>query len=393
MASSGEDARVCSQSGAHRQRPAPWHERFPLISPALHLSHATTAAADGGIATMVAELSDAQQRAGLAVAWETAAPLPSWRRDRLLLNSVRRRQPGLVHIHGLWRSPTRIAPQLAAAGLPLVITPHGMLDPWAMANSRWKKRIVWRLWEQRALAAAGCLQALCPPEVDAIRALGFNGPVALIPNGVRLPQPDRPLPPPPWAGRLPEGEKVLLFLGRFHAKKGLVPLLQAWSQLSEAAGAAGWWLVLVGHGDDGALQARVQRERLQRLLVLGPCFGAEKEACLAAADAFVLPSFSEGLPMAVLEAMSWGLPCLLTEACNLPEAFTAGAALLVTPTSAGLQQGLQALMAMSEPERRGIGAAGSQLVRQRFGWAEVAEATGAVYRWLLGEAPRPDSLL
>jgi glycosyltransferase involved in cell wall biosynthesis len=358
----------------------------------LHLSHAATAAADGGIATMVAELVEAQRHMGLAVGWQTAAPLPSWRRDRLLLEAVRQRRPGLLHVHGLWRSPTRIAAELAAAGLPLVVAPHGMLDPWAMANSRWKKRIVWTLWERRALAAAGCLQALCPAEVDSIRGLGFGGPVALIPNGVRPPEPQGPA-DPPWAGSIPAGNRVLLFLGRYHAKKGLVPLVEAWSRLAAAAAAEGWWLVLVGHGDDGALQARVQREGLKRILVLGPCFGADKEACLGGADAFVLPSFSEGLPMAALEAMSWALPCLLSPACNLPEAFSAGAALPVNPTAAELGPPLRALLTMGAAERRQMGTAGRRLVQRHYSWERAAEATAAVYRWLMGEAPRPASLL
>ncbi len=342
---------------------------------------------------MVAELSEAQHHAGWAVGWQTAAALPSWRRDRLLLAAVRQRRPGLVHVHGLWRSPTRIAPALAADGMPLVITPHGMLDPWAMANSRWKKRIVWSLWERRALAAAGCLQALCPAEVEAIRALGFSGPVALIPNGVRRPEPGRTATAPPWSDRIPAGEKVLLFLGRFHAKKGLAPLIEAWGQLAAAARAAGWWLVLVGQGDGGALQERVRREGLERILVLGPSFGAAKEACLAGAHAFVLPSFSEGLPMAALEAMSWSLPCLLSPACNLPEAFGAGAALPVTPDATNLAKPLHALLAMPEAERLQMGAAASRLMQRRYSWPQAAEATTAVYRWLMGEGPRPGSLL
>lgn len=342
---------------------------------------------------MVAELSQAQQRVGLAVGWQTAAALPSWRRDQLLLQAVRQRQPGLVHVHGLWRSPTRIAPALAAAGVPVVIAPHGMLDPWAMANSRWKKRLVWSLWERRAVAAAGCLQALCAAEVEAIRALGFSGPVALIPNGVHAPAPHQIAAAPPWAGRIPAEDKVLLFLGRFHPKKGLAPLVEAWSRLAASAAAAGWWLVVVGHGDAGALQARINRERLARVLVLGPCFGGEKDACLAGATAFVLPSFSEGLPMAALEAMSWSLPCLLSPACNLPQAFTAGAALSVTPSASALSGPLRALMAMDGSERRQMGAAGRRLVQQHYSWPQAAEATAALYRWLMGEGPRPVSLL
>jgi glycosyltransferase involved in cell wall biosynthesis len=357
-----------------------------------HLNHAT-GSADGGIAAAVADLIEAQRHQGLVPQWCTGDRHRSWRRDRHLLQEVLSLAPAVAHIHGLWRAPTRIVPGLAAAAVPVVIAPHGMLDPWAMANSRWKKQLVWRLWEHHAVAAAGCLQALCPAEADAIRALGFDGPIALIPNGVRAPEPGRRNGAPPWASCIAAGEKVLLFLGRFHAKKGLKPLLEAWSLVAKAAAAEGWWLVLVGYGDGGALRSRAEREGLERLLVLGPCFGAEQQACYNGADAFVLPSFSEGLPMAALEAMSWSLPCLLSPACNLPEAFTTGAALPVLPVASELVGSLHALLTMPKEERTQMGAAGSRLVQQHYSWPQAAEATMAVYRWLLGEGPRPVSLL
>ncbi len=365
-----------------------------------HLSH-SRGAADGGITTAVADLQAAQTASGLAVRWLAADGHPARRRDRLLRAELEASlaPAEVLHVHGLWRSPTRVAAALSAAGrMPLLIAPHGMLDPWALRRSRWKKRLVWRLWERRALAGAGALQALCAAEVEAIAALGLGRPIALIPNGVVLPpeQPEppgssgaAPLPPPPWAGRVPAGERVLLFLSRFHAKKGLEPLLAAWQQLQPEARRHGWWLALVGYGDDGALAARVAAAGPERCLVAGPCFGAEKRACLEGASAFVLPSFSEGLPMAALEAMAHRLPCLLTPGCHLPEAAAAGAALEVEPNREALATALAALMELPEPQRQAMGATGRALVEARFSWERVAADTAALYRWLNGDGPAP----
>jgi len=108
----------------------------------VHLSHAANAS-DGGIAMAVADLVAAQQKAGIHADWLTADVYPAAQRDRHLRESVRSMQPSLGHLHGLWRSPTRIATKLAKSGLPLVIAPHGMLNPMALAHSRWKKRFVW----------------------------------------------------------------------------------------------------------------------------------------------------------------------------------------------------------------------------------------------------------
>ena len=372
-----------------------------------HLSHAADAS-DGGIATAVAALLAAQQAAGLSPSWLTADRLPPRQRDRALVAAALAPSSiapdpalppaDLLHLHGLWRSPTRIAPRLAAAGLPRLIAPHGMLDPGALAISRRRKQLVWHLWERRALRSARCLHALCPAEAAAIRALLPQAPVAVIPNGVALPAApppgSAPLPPPPWASAIPPGEPVLLFLGRFHRKKGLDPLLAAWQAVAAAAERAGWWLALVGYGDQGALGRRVAaaqaRGELQRLRLCGPVFGADKAAALAAASAFVLPSFSEGLPMAALEAMAHGLPCLLSAACNLPEAFAAGAALAAEPNPAPLTAALEQLFALTPAERAAMAAAGQSLVRERFSWPHVAEQTRQLYAWILGGGERPE---
>ncbi len=359
----------------------------------IHLSHSATAA-DGGIASALTQLVEAQKRVGLAPEWIVGDRLSSWQRDRALRRQILHSGAALLHIHGLWRSPTRIASALArgsrtAPALPLVIAPHGMLDAEALRYSRWKKRIVWRLWERQALRQARCLHALVPAELEAIRSLGFSQPVALIPNGVALADPERPHGPPPWAEVVPENERVLLFLGRFHAKKGLDPLLQAWRRLVPEATRQGWWLACIGYGDQGQLAARLAREPIERCLVLGPCFGAEKEACLAAASAFVLPSFSEGLPMAALEAMSWGLPCLLSPACNLPEAIAAGAAWSVQPQPADLAARIQELMALPDAEAAAMGRRGRALVAERFSWNTIARQCAELYGWILGGGTPP----
>jgi glycosyltransferase involved in cell wall biosynthesis len=125
----------------------------------------------------------------------------------------------------------------------------------------------------------------------------------------------------------------------------------------------------------------------------GPQFGDHKAASFARADAFVLPSFSEGMPIAVLEAWSYGLPVLMTEACNLPEGFAAGAALQVGPDRAGIGVGLRQLFAMSDAARRDMGARGRALVRERFTWASIGAQMAGVYRWVLGGGPPPSCVL
>jgi poly(glycerol-phosphate) alpha-glucosyltransferase len=126
---------------------------------------------------------------------------------------------------------------------------------------------------------------------------------------------------------------------------------------------------------------------------VGPQFGAEKAATFSGADAFVLPSLSEGLPMAVLEAWAHGLPVLMTPGCNLPEGFSFGAGVEMTPAPDAIADGLRTLFAMSDAERSRMGERGRRLVAERFAWPRVAEQMLAVYRWVLGQGPMPDSVM
>ena len=261
-----------------------------------------------------------------------------------------------------------------------------MLDDWALRNSAWKKKLAGCAFERRHLEGAACLHALCAAEADAIRAYGLANPVCVIPNGVDLPGDTSALPPPAWLNR---DRRTLLFLGRLHPKKGLVPLLQAWAK----ARPSGWQLVIAGW-DQGGHQAELERLVKQHALArevvfAGPLHGVDKSAAYTHADAFILPSFSEGLPMTVLEAWSYRLPVLMTDACNLPEGFSAGAAIRIQTEPDALAGELARACARSPEELGAVGAKGRALAAGNFSWDSVAGRMVAVYDWIVGETARP----
>jgi poly(glycerol-phosphate) alpha-glucosyltransferase len=267
-----------------------------------------------------------------------------------------------------------------------------MLDPWAVQNSAWKKRLVGALFENRHLANATCLHALCEPEAQAIGAYGLKNPVCIIPNGIDLPDITKDL-DPPWGAKFAE-KKILLFLGRIHPKKGLPALLAAWHQLRQAGySGAEWTLAIAGWDQDGhedTLKQFVDVNSLQdSVIFLGPLFGEFKQAALNHADAFILPSYSEGLPMTVLEAWANKLPVLMTPQCNLPEGFASGAALNIQTKTEEIMVGLESLFSMSDTTREKMGESGFELVQSKFTWEKVAEQFYAVYSWMLGGGNPP----
>jgi poly(glycerol-phosphate) alpha-glucosyltransferase len=295
----------------------------------------------------------------------------------------------LVHLHGLWTYASLASMSWSEGKRPRVISPHGMLDGWALRNSALKKRIVAALFERRNVMRAGVLHALCEPERQAIRAYGYRGPVATIANGVFLDAGPLTSARPAWSSALPSGAKVLLFLGRIHHKKGLDRLIHAMALWSGPA-AKPWHLVVAGWdqcGTQAALAAQAQALGLAaRVHFIGPQFGEQKAATLAVADAFVLPSLSEGLPMSVLEAWAARLPVLMTDACNLPEGFRAGAAIRLASEPAAMAKGLDTL---SQAALTAMGSKGRALVEAQFCWDHIAAQMRQLYDWTLGGGAPP----
>ncbi|MCL6509026.1 MAG: glycosyltransferase, partial [Bryobacteraceae bacterium] len=300
----------------------------------------------------------------------------------------------VLHLQGLWMYPSVACRGWARGnGGRYVVSPQGMLDPWALRNSAWKKRLAAWAYENANLRGAACLHAVCEAEARAMRAYGLRNPIAVIPNGVDVPR-EAASSPPPWEALVPEGAKVLLYLGRLHHKKGLPNLLRAWNAV-RAEGAGQQWRLVIAGWDQGGHEAELRRLAGEvglagNVVFVGPQFGQDKEASFRRADAFVLPSFSEGLPVVVLEAWAFGLPVVMTPQCNLPEGFQAGAALSVDPEPGSIAAGLRDLFAMSDAERRAMGERGRRLVEERFSWPKIAAQMKQVYEWVLGGGPRPE---
>jgi poly(glycerol-phosphate) alpha-glucosyltransferase len=313
-----------------------------------------------------------------------------------LVDTIRDVGPDTIQIHGLWKYATIAVLRVhRAIGCPYVVNPHGMLDPWAMRNSRWKKRLASLVYERRHLRRAGCIRALCRSEAAAIRAYGVRTPICIIPNAIDVPsdvQHGQACPAP-----FPPDRKVLLYLGRLHPKKGLVNLLQAWSRVQQTA-AAGHapdeWLLAIAGWDQGGHEAKLRRLAAElglrdKVAFLGPQFDQRNAACYRHCEAFVLPSFSEGLPMVVLEAWAYGKPVLMTPECNLSEGFSACAALRIETSPECIAQGLRELLEMSAAERHTMGQRGLSLVKQRYTWMEVARQMHEVQDWLLARGAAP----
>jgi len=298
---------------------------------------------------------------------------------------LQRQDSDLLHVHGLWMYPSVAATRWGRRGKPYVVSPHGMLDPWALNNSRWKKRICAALYENRHLRGAACLHALNHAEAHAIRAYGLKNPICVIPNGVELPDETD-------VSHSPELH-TLLYLGRLHPKKGLSALIQGWARVRKMAAEAKWQLKIAGwdeHGHRSELEALATRLDLNSSIIFtGPQFGQAKTDSFRTASAFILPSLSEGQPMSVLEAWSWRLPVVMTPNCNLPEGAKAQAAIMAEANAESISEALRRLFSMHQFERTRMGANGRRLVEQEFQWRSIVQQMTEAYDWILGAGGQP----
>jgi glycosyltransferase involved in cell wall biosynthesis len=315
-----------------------------------------------------------------------------WLKDRSLRSHFldRCERADGIHIHGLWEQSTAMAAHAARRlGKPYIVSAHGMLERWALANKKLKKQLYAALLERANIESAACLHALTRAEAEDYRKFGSRRPIAIIPNGVRVP---RSASSDAFLEKFPalKGRRIILYLGRIHFKKGLDLLVEAWSRLADDWPDA--QLVLAGPDFENtqlAIERLISSRRLDRRVVLaGMLRGDLKWSALAAAECFVLPSHSEGLSVSVLEAMGIGLPVIVTRQCNLPEIAQYGAGRQIEPDIGELADALSEYLNRSDTANREIGNRGKKLVSERYCWSVVGKQMSELYAYLEG-GPQP----
>ena len=306
-----------------------------------------------------------------------------------LINLLEKSSPDIIHSQAVWlytSFATRYFERNKKA--KIIITPRGTLDPWALKTSRFKKGIAKLLVENKNLQNADCIHALNISEYKSIRAYGLKNPVAIIPNGINLPK-------NPEYDRGKE-KKVLLFVGRINPKKGISELLDGLKIVKDQNSELlkNWVVRIAGWNQQGHLeylQGKCSNLGLDDYVsFVGPVLGDEKDKEHRKADAFILSSYSEGLPMAVLEAWAYTLPVIMTDQCNLPEGFENKAAIRVSTEPESIAKGLMQLFGMSDSERTAMGENGYNLVKRDYTWDGIADKTLQLYRWLLNECDKPN---
>jgi len=295
----------------------------------------------------------------------------------------------IVHLHGLWQFPAlAVARWAARTHRPYLVSPHGMLEPWALKYSRAKKAVMSFLFQKNCLRNAKCLLATSKQEAQSIRLAGYQNAIAVVPNGVEVP------------AVIPERRPVLaqrrraLFLSRVHPKKGLLNLVEAWNRVRPA----GWELAIVGP-DEGGHLAEVQVAihtcgLADQVFYDGEVWDdAAKWECYFAAELFVLPTFSENFGLVIAEALGCGVPVITTRGAPWSELESNGCGWWIDATVEALEHALREATNLAPAKLLAMGANGRKLVLDRYPWDVVGRQISDVYRWMAGTIERPEYVI
>lgn len=285
------------------------------------------------------------------------------------------KEPELVHFHGLWQ---RRFPQISAhcrnQGVPYVVSPHGMLEPWAWRHKRWKKWPYFYLVERRYLAGAEHLVATSTVEESNLSKFFPKMPCTVLPLGLTSsygPGYAKTRENLGWG----ESELVLLFLSRIHPKKNLNGLLEALAALGPIPCSRSVRLVIVGGGEDRYVRqlkglANEHRNSLPRIDWVGEIWGEGKWPYLQGADLMCLPSFSENSGFSILEALQVGTRVLTTDQTPWSALPSWKAGWVVQPKVEDLVNALSAYFEKPDwPEEQRHGLAAQ--TRERYSWEKI----------------------
>jgi len=291
----------------------------------------------------------------------------------------------IIHIHALFQFSTLVASYYCRRyNKPYIITPHGHLDPFNFKKRPWVKYTYLSLFDSFSLKKASAIHFTSEGEKQSAINLGFNLSSVVIPLGIN-PEDFYQLPEyGSFRSKYPllKDKKLILFLSRIHAKKGLDILTEAFGKLLEERDDI--YLVIAGPDCDNYADKvkgwLSRKSALSRVIFTGMLFGRDKLALFRDSDIFVLPSYSENFSLATVEAMACGLPVVVSDKVNIASEISgAGAGLVIATDHRQLASALRRLLDEAKL-RQELGSRARELVKDRFTWENNTKALVKFYQ-------------
>ena len=284
-------------------------------------------------------------------------------------------KPDLVHVNCCWMPACAFIQQMAQKrNIKVVLTPHGMLEPWIIKRHyRTRKLPALLLYQKAAIQNADCIQSTAESERDNLMKLGYNTNIKIVrlgidADGIELKK--------SW-----KKTRQILFLSRVHVKKGINFLIEAASVLREEL--KGYKILVAGEGDAdyvAAMKQMIGERGLQDIIqLIGGVYGDEKWRLFQSSDFFVLPTHSENFGLAIAESLASGTPVITTVGTPWND-------LNETKSGAWIEIGTQPLidtfrkfLALSDEELERMGRNGRKLIEEKYSSRVMAKEMMEVY--------------
>ena len=264
------------------------------------------------------------------------------------------RERELAHLHTHFGGPVATVALLTSITwrIPFSITIHGPEEFYDVTKYRLKEKI-------EAASFVFCISEFCRSQLMLLVESEHWDKMRVLRLGID---------PDVFVPALRSGDHVepqILCVGRLVPAKGQMILLKACRILQERGRA--FRLIMVGDGPDRANLESFARDNHLPVVFAGACTHAETRAKLSEADIFVLASFAEGVPVALMEAMAMEVPCVSTVIAGIPELIRSGVdGLLVSPSSVDELAGALDYLLTDQAKRRELGSAGRMRVLDRY---------------------------
>jgi glycosyltransferase involved in cell wall biosynthesis len=282
----------------------------------------------------------------------------------------------IIVTHGVWRYPTRWGAAYRADGLPWLYVPHGMLEPWSRKQKPLRKWVYFHLMEKKLGQKANYIRAVGRPEQESLQRWFHKS--LLIPNGITV---------VPFTDKAINSSVInYLFMARLHHKKGVLPMVKAWT--TGSLGKMTNRKLFIAGPDQGELskiKQQISNTGCTNIEITGPLYGQEKNKLLADCHFYLLPSFSEGFPTSVLEAMQNGLIPIITKGCNFPEVLERNLAICTYPCEKAIQSALQETLSISESQRAQWSLQAWQFVSENYSLDIISQQQHNLYLKMLEE--------
>lgn len=306
--------------------------------------------------------------------------LPHWKKMYALKHEWRKLlldfNPDIVHINCCWiPSCAFIQRWTQRWGYKVVLTPHGMLEPWIMMRHYYTRKLpALCLYQKTVIIKSNYLHATANSEKENLLKLGYNRKIEVIANGIDV---DKVVMKTSW-----ERKKEILFLSRIHVKKGIAFLIEAVAVLKKEL--RGYKINIAGEGEESYIyelkQMACKLGVSNYIHFIGGVYGNRKWKLFRNADLFVLPTHSENFGIVVAEALACGTPVMTTKGTPWSELETENCGWWTEIGAEPTIDALRAFLQLSTDELEKMGRNGRQLVESKYSSKKVAEDMVNLYK-------------